>query len=107
MNYKVYWSTVGFDENPQKYIVRVSKEAVADTWTFNQQLTGNAQQLFQHQVSVEFIQISSATIDSQTTTPSPLYNVPSDFWYPFKLQSSAFASLVPLASALVALLSLV
>jgi hypothetical protein len=97
---------VGYDESPQRYIVQVIKESVTDTWTFNQRFSANAKQIFQHQVSVEFIQISSTTIDSQTTTPTLQYNVPSDFWYPFKLQSSAFASLLPLASALAATLAL-
>ena len=48
VNYKLYWSTVGYQENPQSYIVKVVKEALPETWTFNQQLNGNSQQTFQH-----------------------------------------------------------
>jgi len=94
VNFKVYWATVGYEQNPQRYVVKVVKEALPETWTFNQQLIGNAQQTFQHQVSVEFVQVTQANIDALTFVPSPDYSVPDDFWYPFKLHSSAICSAV-------------
>ena len=73
-------------------MVKVVKEALPETWTFNQQLNGNAQQTFQHQVSVEFVRVTQESIDALSSVPSPDYSVPNDFWYPFKLQSSAVYS---------------
>jgi hypothetical protein len=55
---------MGYTDNPQNYIVKIEKSAIQETWRYIQSDTTHPQ-TFNHQVAVQFIEISKSNITNQ------------------------------------------
>lgn len=71
VTYKVYYSKMGYSDNPQNFIVDIYQYPSLETWTFNQDNSSSAQ-TFEHYVSIQYIEISSANLTSNSFIPDPV-----------------------------------
>eukprot|EP00347_Sterkiella_histriomuscorum_P004630 403359727 len=87
-HYKIFYAKMGFEDNPQNYIVDIYKYAYPEMWQFTR-TSDTQKQTFSHEVSVQYIEISKVNSTNSTYVSPPSNKVPKDFFYPFYIRSTA------------------
>lgn len=88
IDYLVTYAKTGFSQRPQQYIVNTKKMTDQSTWQYNRK-ANTGKQLFSLGISIQFVELDPTEALSEGQLQAEPMPIPSDFFYPFAVRSSA------------------